>query len=189
MAFLSNSLTEDVKREQERLLWTDTIILQCPLWTYGMSAIMKSWVERAFSVGFGLGIGEHGNRHWGDGYEEGKLLERRAMLIVTSGSWKEHVSARGIAGPIDDILFPINHGILYYTGCDVLPFRKFRSYTDEVREKLRNISVTKPIACHPQNGGDYGIPTLTLKPGLEEPSTSGYGLYSHITKQAAGSEE
>ncbi|KAK9780648.1 putative Flavoprotein-like protein [Seiridium cardinale] len=161
---------------------------------------MKGWVESVFSVGFGLGIGEHSNRHWGDRCEEGKLLGKRATLIVTSGSWKEHVSARGIAGPIDDILFPINHGILYYTGCDVLPsfamYRidrlqagSFESYTNELCEKLRNISVTEPIAYHPQNGGDYGIPTLTLKPGLEDPSTSGYGLHGHITKQAAGFNE
>ncbi len=43
------------------------------------------------------------------------------MLIVTAGGWAEHYSPRGINGPIDDILFPIQHGMLFYPGFEVLP--------------------------------------------------------------------
>lgn len=43
------------------------------------------------------------------------------MLIVTTGGWESHYGPRGVNGPIDDILFPINHGVLYYPGFDVLP--------------------------------------------------------------------
>ena len=32
-----------------------------------------------------------------------------------------HYAARGINGPIDDLLFPIHHGILYCPGIEVLP--------------------------------------------------------------------
>ena len=32
-----------------------------------------------------------------------------------------HYTERGVNGPIDDLLFPINHGLLYFTGFDVPP--------------------------------------------------------------------
>lgn len=35
---------------------------------------------------------------------------------VTVGGKAESYTARGIGGPIDDLLWPINHGILYYPG-------------------------------------------------------------------------
>ena len=40
-------------------------------------------------------------------------LRAEAMLIVTTGGWHEHYSARGINGPMEGLLFPIHHGILY----------------------------------------------------------------------------
>ncbi|VEB04856.1 NAD(P)H oxidoreductase YRKL [Klebsiella pneumoniae] len=57
----------------------------------------------------------------GDRYGEGTFVGKRAMLIVTAGGWAEHYSPRGINGPIDDILFPIQHGMLFYPGFEVLP--------------------------------------------------------------------
>ena len=41
-AFDAGTLTPDVLREQEKLLWADTIIFQFPLWWYGMPAILKA---------------------------------------------------------------------------------------------------------------------------------------------------
>ncbi|MFI7189082.1 NAD(P)H-dependent oxidoreductase [Nocardia nova] len=46
---------------------------------------------------------------------------RRAMLVVSIGGREPAYSERGINGHIDDLLFPIHHGILYYPGMDVLP--------------------------------------------------------------------
>lgn len=31
------------------------------------------------------------------------------------------MTGRGINSPIDDLVFPINHGVLFYPGYDVLP--------------------------------------------------------------------
>ena len=38
-AFATDTLTADVKTEQEKLLWADALILQFPLWWYTMPAI------------------------------------------------------------------------------------------------------------------------------------------------------
>lgn len=111
-AFEADALTGDVEAEIEKLLWADALILQFPLWWFAMPAILKGWVDRVFAYGFAYGVGEHSDRRWGDRYGEGTLAGRRAMLIVTAGGWEEHYAARGVNGQIDDLLFPINHGIL-----------------------------------------------------------------------------
>ncbi|GAP82866.1 putative NAD H dehydrogenase [Rosellinia necatrix] len=188
-AYASGGLTDDVEREQEKLRWADAVVFQFPLWWMGMPAILKGWFDRVYAFGFAYGLGEHSDARWGDRYGEGTMLGKRALLVVTAGAWREHFSARGVNGPIDDVLFPITHGMLYYPGFEVLPsfvaYRTdrlgdagFESTADELRQRLRAIADTKPIAYRPQNGGDYEIPSLTLKPGLEDACAVGFSLHS-----------
>jgi NAD(P)H dehydrogenase (quinone) len=48
---------------------------------------------------------------------------KRAMCSVTIGGPPAIYSEHGLNGPISAILFPINHGILYFTGFTVIePF-------------------------------------------------------------------
>lgn len=186
--FAAHTLTDDVKAEQEKLLWADTVILQFPLWWFAMPAILKGWVDRVYACGFAYGVGEHSDSRWGDRYGEGVMAGKRAMLIVTTGGWQEHYSARGINGPIDDLLFPIHHGILFYPGFTVLPpfvaYRvdrtdeaKFAVMADDLRERIRTLNDTPPIAYRQQNEGDYQIPTMQLLPDLEEPGVKGFALH------------
>jgi NAD(P)H dehydrogenase (quinone) len=187
-AFEANALTEDVKAEIENLLWADVLILQFPLWWFSMPAILKGWVDRVFAYGFAYGVGEHSDRRWGDRYGEGTLAGKRAMLIVTAGGWAEHYAPRGVNGPIEDLLFPINHGILYYPGYDVLPpfvvYRvdrfdaaAFAPVAESLRQRMRAIATTAPIPYRKQKGGDYLIPSMQLRPGLGEPADGGFALH------------
>ncbi|MBW5435298.1 NAD(P)H-dependent oxidoreductase [Bradyrhizobium canariense] len=187
-AFESGTLTADVKAEIEKLLWADVLILQFPLWWFSMPAILKGWVDRVFAYGFAYGVGEHSDKRWGDRYGEGRLAGKRAMLIVTAGGWEEHYAARGINGPIDDLLFPINHGILYYPGYDVLPpfvvykadkldEAGFQATAERLRERMRTLATTSPIPYRRQNGGDYLIPSMQLRAGLEHSGATGFALH------------
>jgi len=187
-AFESGTLTADVKAEIEKLLWADVLILQFPLWWFSMPAILKGWVDRVFAYGFAYGVGEHSDKRWGDRYGEGRLAGKRAMLIVTAGGWQEHYSARGINGPIDDLLFPINHGILYYPGYEVLPpfvvykadkldEAGFQATAERLRERMRTLATTSPIPYRRQNGGDYLIPSMQLRAGLEHSGATGFALH------------
>jgi NAD(P)H dehydrogenase (quinone) len=198
-AFLGDTFTKDVKAEIEKLLWADMLILQFPLWWYTMPAILKGWVDRVFAYGFAYGIGEHSDKRWGDRFGEGTLAGKRAMLIVTTGGWEEHYSPRGVNGPIDDLLFPINHGILYYPGYDVLPsflvykvdrFKEseFDATAERLRERMRTIESVAPIPYRQQNGGDYVIPSMQLKSGLEDAGASGFSLHVNRSKAAVKPE-
>lgn len=191
-AVAEGSLTADVKAEQEKLLWADMVILQFPLWWYSMPAILKGWVDRVYAYGFAYGVGEHSDSHWGDRFGEGTLAGKRAMLVVTVGGWESHYAARGINGPIEDLLFPINHGILYYPGFDVLPpfvaYRVdhlddtgFSQLSEQLRARMRTLASTAPIPYRRQNGGDYLIPDLTLHPSLGGPDAHGFALHRKET--------
>jgi NAD(P)H dehydrogenase (quinone) len=187
-AFAANALTEDVRAEHEKLLWADALILQFPLWWFTMPAILKGWVDRVYAYGFAYGVGEHSDKRWGDRYGEGTLAGKRAMLLVTTGGWEEHYAARGVNGSIDDLLFPINHGILYYPGYDVLPpfvaYRVdrldeagFEPVAERLRERMRTLATTPPIPYRRQNGGDYLIPSMQLRPDLGDPGATGFSLH------------
>jgi len=186
--YASGTLTADVSAEIEKLLWADMLILQFPLWWFSMPAILKGWVDRVFAYGFAYGVGEHSERRWGDRYGEGRLAGKRAMLVVTAGGWEDHYSPRGINGPIEDLLFPIQHGILYYPGYQVLPpfvlyqvdrfdDAHFASAVRELRERMRTLESTPHIPFRSQNGGDYSIPSMQLRPGLDTPGSSGFSLH------------
>lgn len=188
-AFENGFQSEDIVAEQEKLRWADAVILQFPLWWYSMPAILKGWVERVYAFGFAYGVGEHSDTHWGNRFGEGTLAGKRAMLMVTAGGWESHYGPRGINGPINDMLYPIQHGILFYPGFDVMPpfvvYRtgstdeaRFARIGDELGQRLDTLFSANPIAFRPQNKGDYEIPSLSLRADILPGQT---GLSVHVT--------
>ena len=64
----------DVKREQEKLLRADFIILQFPMFWYNAPALMRQWFESVLEHGFAYG-------------SKGKALAGKKLLVsVTTGS-------------------------------------------------------------------------------------------------------
>lgn len=188
IATANNKLTTDVALEQEKLMWADTVIFQFPLWWFSMPAILKGWFDRVYSFGFAYGVGEHNDSKWGERFGEGTLKGKRAMLIVTAGGWKEHYSNMGINGPIDDLLFPINHNMLFYPGFDVLPplvfyqadkatEGQFHMIEQTLAERIEVLETISPIPYRKQNFGDYTIPQMQLKPHLVNGKT-GFNIHT-----------
>ena len=182
----------DVAEEQRKLRWADVVILQFPMWWFSMPAMLKGWVDRVYAHGFAYGVGEHSDTRWGDRYGEGAMAGKRAMLVVTTGGWASHYGARGINGPMEDLLFPIHHGILYYPGFDVLPpFLVYRTskvddaayprITEALGQRLDALATTTPIAYRRQNGGEYEIPAMTLRADFA-PGGEGFGV--HVVTRA-----
>lgn len=175
--FATGAQPADIEAEQAKLLWADAVIFQFPLWWFSMPAILKGWVERVYAYGFAYGVGEHSERHWGDRYGEGRMAGKRAMLVVTMGGWESHYSGRGVNGALDDLLFPIQHGVLFYPGFTVMPpfpiFKtskmdaaRFEELTKAYAARLDSLFDDEPLPFRRQNAGDYEIPALTLKPHI-----------------------
>ncbi|MFI6846733.1 NAD(P)H-dependent oxidoreductase [Kitasatospora sp. NPDC050467] len=61
--------------EQEKVLWSDAVVLQFPMWWFSAPAIMKGWIDRVFTAGFGYGPAVP------PPYGEGALAGRRTRRL------------------------------------------------------------------------------------------------------------
>jgi NAD(P)H dehydrogenase (quinone) len=156
------------------------------MWWFGMPAILKGWIDRVFAYGFAYGVGAHGGERWGDRYGEGVLSGRRTLLTVSIGGREPHYGARGVNGRLDDLLWPIQHGMLFYPGMQVLPpFVVYQSDTlteagwpavaEAYKRRLAGLLSDRPIPFRTQNGGHYDGQQV-LKPGLGA-GESGTGVH------------
>jgi NAD(P)H dehydrogenase (quinone) len=186
-AFREGTQSPDITTEQEKLLWADYVILWFPIWWYGMHAILKGWVDRVYALGFAYGVGKHEGREWGKRFGQGNLEGRRAMIVMTVGGRSPQYGERGINGAIEDLLFPINHGILFYPGMTVLPpyvayqvhgidENRLGQTQSEVNERLLTMATTEPIPFRAQNYGDYDEEQVLVS-GIEG---SHVGLKVHL---------
>ncbi|QEE30219.1 NAD(P)H-dependent oxidoreductase [Terriglobus albidus] len=185
-AYKTGTQAADIADEQRKLLWADVVILQFPMWWYGMPAILKGWVDRVYAYGFAYGVGVHGGGRWGDRFGEGTLKGRRSMIAMTVGGRMAHYGPRGVNGTIDDLLWPIQHGVLFYPGMDIVPPAVFyevghasaeavEAMTQTYVERVLSAPFVDPIPFRPQNGGDYDD-VQVLKPHLDS-GASGHALH------------
>lgn len=162
-AYGSGTQAEDIAAEQEKLLWADAVVFQFPLWWFGLPAILKGWIERVYAFGFAYGYKDGTNAHR---YGDGILAGKRAFISVTTGGPQMDYAPRGINGPLDQLLFPVTHGALFYPGMDVLPI--FAVYGADrldqagvasaklaLGQRLAGLFTDEPIRFRRQNGGDY----------------------------------
>lgn len=188
-AYTGGTQPADVVEEQRKLLQADLVILQFPLWWFGMPAIMKGWIDRVWAQGLAYGYRGAGNRHR---YGEGGFQGRRAMLSVTTGGPAADYGPRGINGPLDDLLFPVTHGVLFYPGMEVLRTHAVhgtgRMSGDDIRaaldtwsSRLAHVFEEAPIPYRAQNGGDFDERRHQLRdevgPGL-------VGFAAHLRESA-----
>ena len=162
-AYTTGTQAKDVAVEQEKLLWADAIVFQFPLWWYGVPAILKGWIERVYAYRFAYGYKDGTNAYR---FGEGILSGKRAFVSVTTGGSEADYGPRGINGPLDQLLFPLTHGALFYPGMEVLPiFAVYAAmFLDEaglcaaksaLGERLKRLFIEEPTRFRRQNGGDY----------------------------------
>lgn len=157
-AYKNNNFYEDIILEQKKLLWSDFVIFQFPIWWYSMPAILKGWFDRVYASGliYGSDIGR---------YDSGGLKGRKAMLSVTTGSPKEAYTPWGMDGDMNDkILYHINHGMLYFSGMQpVEPFvawtpshdaEERKDYLKAYSKIIENLDTQPIIKYHPQSHYD-----------------------------------
>jgi NAD(P)H dehydrogenase (quinone) len=182
-----DEVSPDILAEQEKLEWADAVVVQFPLWWYGMPAILKGWFDRVFVKGFGYGVRAEDGRTLR--YGEGRLAGKRAMVVLTAGAREPAMGPRGVNGTLDEVLWPLHHGTLFYAGMSVLPpvavygaervsdaqFAEARAY---LRTRLGTLETAEPIPFRTQNGGDYDD-DLVLRPD-RAPGATGLGV--HLTR-------
>ncbi len=189
-AYERGNLSADITAEQEKLTWADAVVFQFPLWWYAPPAIMKGWIDRVFVKGYAYGVTDPDNPGRTLRYGEGVLSGKRALVLTSVGGPEPAFGPRGINGQLEQVLFPLLHGTLWYTGMSVLPpvavyganrldDQQFRAAAATVRRHVTAIGETTPIPYRSQNGGDYDD-DLVLRPAL---APGGAGLGVHSTHQ------
>lgn len=166
VAMENGTIAADIAAEQAKLSAADLLILQFPVWWFGMPAILKGWADRVFARGFAYLPGLK--------YDTGMFKGKRALVVATTGTSADTYAPDGIDGDILAVLWPIHNGLLRYTGFDVLPpcmaYMPGRednatgaAQLEAYRQRLLSLDQTAPLFFHPSE--DYG-PDERLKPGV-----------------------
>lgn len=163
-AFIADQLPADVRCEQDKLSAADAVVVQFPLWWYGVPAILKGWFDRVLVSGFAFGTDPlTGTRLR---FENGPFRGTRALVVLTLGDRPAAIGPRGKSGELHELLFGLLHGTLAYTGMDVLPPLALPSadLTDHdsyplarqcMLDRLDDLFIADPIDYRPQFQGDY----------------------------------
>ncbi|MFI6349998.1 NAD(P)H-dependent oxidoreductase [Streptomyces sp. NPDC050560] len=186
-ATLAGRLAPEIAAEQEKIRRCDALILHFPMWWFSVPAILKGWIDRVFTAGFGYG--PEVPPPYGP---DGPLAGRRALLSVTVGARAGAFSDRGAHGSLVDVLHPLQHGLFWFTGMAPLePFavhgtngvseERFAQVRDAYRSRLAGLFTDEPVPYRSLTGGDYDH-DMRLRPDV---APGVQGLDMHLRPRAA----
>ena len=143
----STNVKNAIESERIKVENADALIIQFPLWWLGMPAVLVSWAEMVFAEPWGFSKTQS--------FNNGRFSNKRVLLSVTTGGSSKMYEKKGLNGCIEQILFPIQHGIFNLCGFQVLPplvgysvaqFDKARDlYFSNLEGRLNNLFEEKPI--------------------------------------------
>ncbi len=121
----------DVKKEQELIKNTETVIFIHPIWWYSMPAILKGYIDRVFSYGFAYIQTEKGI--------EPLLTDKKVVIFNTLGETEEQCEGTGICQCIKKTI----GGTFEFCGMEVIKHEMFFAVpyvSDEERKQyLRQV--------------------------------------------------
>ncbi len=153
----NDGLAPDVLAEIEKLERADLVLIHFPLWWFSVPAILKGWFDRVLVMGRVYGAGK-----W---YDDGAFAGKRAMLILTTGGPEASYLPDGVNGDLHTILHPIHHGVLAFTGFEVLE--------PEVLWSPAHVSQEERLAMLERYAAALG--ELDDRPRITYPPLSAYG--------------
>jgi NAD(P)H dehydrogenase (quinone) len=153
-ATAENGFEPALEAEIQKLEQADLLIFSFPIWWFGLPAMLKGWVDRAFPMGRVYG----GGRIYETGL--GAARQARAMILMTTGGGAQSFGGRGVNPSMDTILAPIQHGVFWFNGFQPLePFIAWgvarasdadrAGYLEQLRKRLTRVFEEPPIQLPP----------------------------------------
>lgn len=175
-AYARGEVAAEVRREQDSLAAAELLVLQFPLWWYGPPAMLKGWIDRVLQTGFAQGEFDEATglpRRYGDG----RLLGRRALIVVTAGDDQRTLGPRGVSGDLESLLFPLTHGALWYVGIEALDLHVVHDadgldgevrtrQVDRLAARLGGLSEESPRPYRRLRDGEYDRSSRALRADL-----------------------
>lgn len=152
----TGSIAPDILRELDKLMASELLVLNFPIYWFSVPAILKGWLDRVLVSGVCYG----GRRF----YDQGGLAGKRALVAATLGGRPHMFGPDAIHGPIETMLTPLLRGTLAYTGMGVIePF--FGWHIPYIQPEQRSEIL--------ENYADY-LEQLDAKPLMEFPLLSDF---------------
>ncbi len=102
-------LSNDVKTEQDHILWAEQITFIYPIWWTGLPAMMKGYIDRVFSYGFAY--------RYDQGIQKGLLKGKKTVIINTHGKSHEEYEKTGMDKALT---LTSDNGIFIYSGLEII---------------------------------------------------------------------
>ncbi|MFA5094784.1 MAG: NAD(P)H-dependent oxidoreductase [Candidatus Omnitrophota bacterium] len=128
VAFKAGKTPDDIKREQDHIKSSDTIIFIHPIWWFGQPATLKGYIDRVFSYGFAY-ISDKG-------ILKGLLTDKKAVIINTTGGTEDDYRNNGYK---DALAKTMDIGIFSLCGIKVILHKFFHAVpavSNDEREKM-----------------------------------------------------
>jgi NAD(P)H dehydrogenase (quinone) len=128
----------DLSREQDKFRQADLIVMIFPLWWGGAPAILKGWIDRVLACGFAYVDGAR--------FSKGLFPEKRGLICVSTGGTQERFREEDVYGPIEKVLWPLQHLTFEYMGMQALkPFVAYASPRVTEQERLAYLDQWKAV--------------------------------------------
>ena len=108
----TDTVPMNIRTEIAKIERADLLIVQYPMWWFGMPAILKGWIDRTFLYGKMYSQCRR--------YDKGPCAGKRVLLSVTLGASKSTYAHDGRNADIDLLLWPALF-TFYYVGFSPLP--------------------------------------------------------------------
>lgn len=113
-SFERGTLPDAVRAEVDKILRAELVLLQFPLWWFGMPAMLKGWMDRAIVYG---GLYSSSRTH-----DRGVCRGKRVLMCVTTGSSEAACSFNGREGDTRLQLWPALYTMRYIGFTVLQPF-------------------------------------------------------------------
>jgi len=117
-----------IAKEQEQLLWADSLVFIYPLWWFDRPAILKGWFDVVLTNGLAFEYSSEGVK--------GLLKHKKAEVIITAGGSKKYFEDNDA---LQLIHRPVTDGTLSFCGIDDVSHQihyDIANLTDEERQEI-----------------------------------------------------